>query len=896
MSGAPMPPRLARAILRHNLPNDVRDSVDGDLYELYLLRRAESGAASAATWYWFQAFSFSMRFSFDRIVRALREFAGGNAAPSALDIKLGARMLAKSPGLALVGGFGMAVAVALGAGGYAVVNSYFYPELPLHEGDRVIALAKFDPHQHAEDEQLLHDFLIWRRDMRTVVDLSAFREVRRNLVTETGQGEPITIAAMTASGFRVARVPPLRGRVLVEEDERPGARPVVVIGYDVWQSRFGGNPSVVGQEIRIGRTAHSIVGIMPEGFAFPVNHQYWVPLQIDLRVPIAQQSGPNLDVFGRLARGATRASVQAELSLINRRIAVEGPAELAHIYARVVPFTDIFAHAEAETQDVTFGLMRFLIALLLVIVATNVAVLVYARTVTRTGEIAVRTALGATRARIVGQLFAEAFVLSALASLVGLGIVAVCLRMFDRSLAQYFGRLPFWIHSGLSWGTVLYALSLAVLAAVIVGVLPALRATGSQLRAAMGSLGSGAKARLGPTWTALIVAQIAITVAILPVAMLKGWQTVQTARYRPGFPAGQYLSTQLLVEREVRTIANVHSDSAAADSARVDVTTLLARLETEPGVVGATITDNRPWEGTSAKMDVDGLNGPPNKVRVITVDPNYFELFGVRAIAGRLFTATDGRLQMSDRPVIVNRSFATELLGGGDPVGRRIRYRSNGGEPNPWLTIAGVVEDFPAGVMSPGQGTLRMMYQLAMPGERPGGILTLRLRGQTPEAFIPTLRRTATSVDPMLQLSSTGALETAYRDYTSEAKQLALVVVLIVGSVILLSSAGIHALISFTVNQRRREIGIRTALGAPARRILTSVLARASRQLGIGVSLGLIVAVAGDVMSGGALMDGSGLLLVPATAAFMLAVGLVAAAGPARRSLNVQPTETLRAE
>jgi predicted permease len=837
-----------------------------------------------------------MRFSLDNIGRVIRGMVSGNAAPSALDLKLGARMLAKSPGLALVGGLGMAVAVGLGAGGYAAVNSYFYPELPLNEGDRVIALAKFDRRHNMEDERLLHDFIVWRRELRSVVDISAFRNVQRNLVSETGQGEPITIAEMTASGFRVARIPPLRGRALVDDDERPGAPPVVVIGYDVWQSRFGGDPSVVGHEIRIGRDAYVIVGIMPEGFGFPVNHQYWIPLRIDPRIPIAPGGGPDLDVFGRLARGATKASVQAELSVINSRIAAEMPKDRADVNARVVPYTDIFLHAEGGTDNVTFGAMRFLIALLLVIVATNVAVLVYARTVTRTGEIAVRTALGATRGRIVGQLFAEAFVLSALSSLVGLGIVAVGLRMFDRSLADFYGRLPFWIHSGISWGTVLYTLALAVLAAIIVGVLPALRATGKQLRDAMGSLGSGAKARLGPTWTALIVAQLAITVTVLPMALIKGHRMIRTAQQEPGFASGEYLSTQFVVERELQTTTDARADSAAADSARATVRTLIARITNEPGVVGATITSSKPWEGNSALMDIDGVDAPAQRVRIMTVDPNYFGLFGVRVLAGRAFTTADGALPFSDRPVIVNRSFVTEMIGAGDPVGRRIRYRNSNGEPQRWLTIGGVVEDFPPSPKTSRVGTNEMMYDLWMPGDWPSAMLTIRLRGQTPDAFTPTLRRVATSVNPLLQFSATNALEASYREYTRGATQLAILIALIGGSVLLLSAAGIHALMSFTVNQRRREIGIRTALGAPSRRILTSVLARAMRQLAIGLGLGLIVVVAGDVMSGGELMEGAGLLLVPGTAAFMLVVGLLAAAGPARRSLQVQPTETLRAE
>ena len=894
MSSAAGPPRLPRTLLRRALPVDLRDAVDGDLHELYVARRADSGAAAAALWYWLETLSFAMRFSLDRVARAVGALFSRDGLPSVLDLRLGARMLAKSPGLALVGGLGMAVGVAIAAGAYAVFNSYFYPEIPLHEGDRIVAIGKFDPRRRSEDARLLHDFLVWRRDLRSVVDLGAFRTVRRNIITETGQGEPITLAEMTASGFRAARVPPLRGRVLVDADERPDAPLVVVIGYDVWQARFAGDPAILGREIRIGRAAHTIVGVMPQGFAFPVRHQYWIPLRVDPGVSVAPGTGPSLDVFGRLAPGATKESAQAELSVITRGLAAEGPAELAHLQSRIVAYTDIVVHAEAEGETRTYALLRFLIAFLLIVVAMNVAVLVYARTVMRTGEIAVRTALGATRGRIIAQLFAEAFVLSGLSALVGLGLVAVALRMLDQFMIES-GGAPFWTNNGLSLGAVLYALALAVLGAVIVGVIPALRATGAQLRGAIGSLGSGAKAQLGRTWTVLIVAQVAIAVAVLPPALLKGGETVQQALREPGFAQGEYISTRFLVERDGDATELARPNDAAADSARTIVTALLARIATEPGVVGATVSHSEPWGGSRDPVEVDGTGQPAQKVRIHWVDTSYFGLFGARLVAGRGFAAGDAMLPRTDRPVIVNRSFVTELLGPGDPIGRRVRYQSYGDEVMPWHTIAGVVEDFPAGVKIPGETSARM-YHVEAPEEMPGALIMIRLRGQTPEAFAPTLRRIATSVDPMLQLSSVGPLDAAYREFARVGARMALAIALITGSVLLLSAAGIHALMSFTVNQRRREIGIRSALGASSRRILMSVLARATRQLALGMGLGLTMAVGLDLAAGGELMNGTGFMLVPGTALFMLIVGIAAAAGPARRGLHVQPTEALRAE
>jgi predicted permease len=846
-----------------------------------------------------------MRFALDRVARAVRGLVSRDARPSALDLKLGARMLGKSPGLTLVGGFGMAVAVALGAGAYAFFNTYFYPEIPLHEGDRVVAIANYDRQRRREDERLLHDFLVWRRELRTVVDVGAFRTARRNIIEKTGQGEPIRIAEMSASGFRLARVPALRGRTLVEDDERPGAPPVVVIGYDAWQSRFAADPAILGREIRLGRTVHTVVGVMPPGFAFPVNHQYWIPLRIDPRMPVAPAMGPDLDVFARLAPGATKASAQAELSALSRRLAAEGPKELAHLEPRIVRYDDMMTNGEADGTTETFALLRFLIALLLVVVATNVAVLVYARTAGRSGEIAVRTALGATRGRIVMQLFAEAFVLSALSAMAGLAIVAVGLNMMDAFVAEVSGgRAPFWIDPGLSVGTVVYALALALLAAVIIGVLPALRATGAQLRTAMGSLGSGAKAKLGKTWTVLIVSQVAIAVAVLPPAMRNGAQIVQGALAEPGFPTGEYLSASYTVERELQGSADAGADSVARDSARTIVTALLTRLAAEPGVVGATVTAGQPWNAESLGIEVDPstssgraqADAALQQVLLNWVDTSFFRLYDVRVLAGRAFVTADATLRHEDRPVVVNRSFVAELLDEGNPIGQRVRYRGYGDEVNPWHTIVGVVEDFPSSILVPGNPSQRMMYQLALPGEWDGNTLTVRLRGQTPETFAPTLRRIATSVDPMLQLTSTGPMDARYRESRRDAMRLALVIALVTGSVLLLSAAGIHALMTFTVNQRRREIGIRAALGAPGQRILASVLARAARQLALGVGVGLAASVAIDLAAGGALMSGAALLLVPGTAVFMLAVGLLAAAGPARRGLRVQPTEALRAE
>jgi putative ABC transport system permease protein len=200
---------------------------------------------------------------------------------SLLDLKLGLRMLVKHPGLTLVGGIGMAVAIAMSVGMFAFLRAHTYPELPLQEGGRIVALENRDVEVNNEERQSLHDFLAWREQMRSVEDLAAFRTIQRNLITGEGPPELVQLAEMTAAGFRVARVPPLMGRYLVEEDERAGAPQVVVIGHEVWRTRFARDPAIIGRDIRLGSTVHTVVGVMPEGFTFPMSHQFWTPLRAD---------------------------------------------------------------------------------------------------------------------------------------------------------------------------------------------------------------------------------------------------------------------------------------------------------------------------------------------------------------------------------------------------------------------------------------------------------------------------------------------------------------------------------------------------------------------------------------------------------------------------------------
>jgi hypothetical protein len=423
--------------------------VPGDAAELFEEQTERHGARPARHWYRRQARATLWRAiaptSRGRSRRAGPRRGGGRRGHfSWLDVKLGLRMLVKHPGLTLAGGTAIAVAIALSAGFFGFMWAYFYPTIPLSEGDRLVGLENWDVEINNEERRSLHDFALWREQMESVEDLAAYRTIGRNLIQADGTAELVALAEITPSGFQLARVPPLMGRTLLAADAERDAPPVMVIGYDVWRTRFTSDPRIVGRTVRLGNTPHTIVGVIPEGFAFPVAHDFWVPLRFDLaEIPVG--GGPAVFIAGRLAPGVVLPDAQAELTVLGRRMATEYPETHARYRAQVMPYVypvmDVNRQG-GESFAPQFAQMGGLLALLLAVLCVNVAILVYARTATRRGEIAVRTALGAPRGRIVAQLFVEALVLSTVAALAGLTIAKVGMGLGQRILETEMRELP----------------------------------------------------------------------------------------------------------------------------------------------------------------------------------------------------------------------------------------------------------------------------------------------------------------------------------------------------------------------------------------------------------------------------------------------------------------------
>jgi putative ABC transport system permease protein len=823
-----------------------------------------------------------------------------------VDIKLGTRMLVKYPGLTLVGGLGMAVAIAISTASFAFFYAYLAAELPLVEGDRIVALENWNIEVNNEERQALHDYLLWRDELTSFEDVAAFRVVNRNLIVPGGASEPVRLAEMTASGFRIARVPPLLGRPLLPEDEQPGAQPVIVIGYDVWLSRFAGDRSIVGREVRLGNTSHIVVGVMPEGFLFPVNDRYWVPLRTDASRD-RRGEGPEIFIFGRLARGVSIDDANAELAILGNRSAVAFPDTHAQLRPRVLPY----ASPILDIQDATMwqvAVMQLTMSILLIVVAVNVAILVYARTATRQGEIAVRTALGASRPRIIGQLFIEALVLAAGSAAVGLGIATFGLDQAHLIMSMEGSQGPYWIDYGVPWEAMVYVVGLTIVAAVIAGVLPAVQATSRRVQTTLRELSGATGMRLGRTWTLLIVSQVAFAVAALPTAVAMGWNEVRDTATQPLFAAERYLAARIAMDpdpppgMDAATYRRTLTSTSGAVRSE-----LVTRLEAESWVSDVTVATSPPGQEASSRIEVEGTpatSAAGHAAAMNRVDVDFFDAFDASTATGRRFTAADRTADAAaddasaNRAVIVNRAFVRQILGDADALGRRVRYAARYDdddgqvEASPWYEIVGVVSDLQANAVNP-ELVRPTMYHPLGSDERRGVAVVIRVSGGTPSAFVGRLREITAAIDPAVRLTAYPLVE-IYRQEKIAARLVAVALALIMVSVLLLSAAGIYALMSFTVAQRRKEIGIRAALGADGRHLLQSVFARSARQLATGIVVGGAMATLADRMSGSDLLRAEGVVLLPAMSGLMLLVGLLAAFGPARRGLRIQPTQALR--
>jgi predicted permease len=826
-----------------------------------------------------------------------------------LDLKLGGRMLVKYPGLTVVGGLAMGFAIAVGAVIFQVLSLFVHPTLPLPAGDRIVHIRNWDAEANQAEPRALHDFMIWRGALTSVTDLGAWRDASRNLIVAGGEARPVEVAEITASAFRVADGTPLLGRALVAADEQPAAPAVAVLGYEVWRTRFGSDPQVLGRTVQLGTESATVVGVMRAGFAFPVSHEVWTPLRTTLPEQ-APRSGPAITIFGRLAPGVTLQTAQAELTALGQRAAAELPATHTHLQPRVAPFaTLLFSNPPGAFGGVLFSIYGFAV-LLLVLVCSNVALLMFARAATRESELVMRSALGASRGRIVMQMFTEALVLGGVAAVAGLAAADVVLRNWGLAFLEVnLGRLPFWYDLRLSPTTVLFAVGLTLLGSAIAGVVPALKMTrgmGSRMKQAAAGAGG---LQFGGVWTAIIVVQVAVTVAFPAVVYVEQWEARHIQTFDAGFPAEEYLGVR--IDMDAPVVPGATPDAARAARAST-IEELRRRVAAAPGVAGVTFVDRLPrTERPQFDIELADTTGTPGGVSaasrpslpeatVAAVEPSYFNVLGASILAGRGFSGAD--LAPNAGVAIVDQGFVDQVLQGRNPIGQQVRFLPRGNEPaartaNPWFEIVGVVKELGMGTPTR-TGRAAGFYVPASPDRFDRVFMMVHARAD-PMTLAPQIRDIATAVNPALRLSALQRLSEVTDGILWVVALWLRVTIVMTAVALVLSLAGIYAVMSFIVARRTREIGVRVALGASRRRVVAAIFRRPLIQVALGILAGAaLIALVGSMETEMPGLTGDlsfkGFALIAAYAALMMGVCLLACVVPTRRALGVEPTVALR--
>jgi len=853
--------------------------------------------------------AFLMRTSLDLAASGLRERlsvgarrgprgpgrtpAGVPVVVSWLDVKLGLRMLVKHPALTLVSTFALAVGIPVGLAPDHFVGGITAP-LPVPEGERIRFLRLWSPALGREEITSYQDFERWSGALTSFEVVAAFRRTRHNVDAGGEAGAGVRAAEMTPSAFDLLRVGPLLGRAFRPEDASPGAPEVAVVGYDLWQARYAGDPLIVGRTIRIGEVRHTVVGVMPEGFLFPMRESLWTPL----RVPEEDRSASvPVRIIGRLADRVTDTQAGAELAVVAAR------PNLAEAERQVRPRVATYAHILVPGLDGGLGqsyevlLFQSLAWLVLLVACGNVGMLVFARSATRAGELAVRTALGASRARIIAQAFIESLVLALLAAGAGLLLLGLALELIWRVLpAGVPETLPYWIDWSIDGGTVVHAFVLAGLSAAVAGALPAVRYSGGSIQATVQEVRAGRHGRrFGGLSGVLIVADVAVAVAAVGFTLTASELLTRSSESEEivGIPASEYLAAtvHLAADRQRSGVAPGEVERMARTQEE-----LVRSVRSEPGVHAVAVADALPrMEHSSRIVEVAGIEAPEERkginVRVARVSPDFFSSLGAPVLAGRGFDVTD--LGEDRSAVIVNTTFVENVLQGQNALGRRIRFHPWGeGEPGPWKEIVGVVGHLGMRITSPERA--QGVYEPFAPGELGAVQLGIHL-GPDPSSFVPRLRELAGDVAPGAIVSVTGPLDEVREGDWYLILAASLGAGLLVAVLLALAASGIYAVMSLAVTERTTEIGIRAALGAGRRRLVVAVIRRAMAQLGLGVLLGLPLAAMFLVSDGGSPFAGAGKTLAVGVVVLLL-VGLAACTGPTLRVLRVEPNEALRAE
>jgi putative ABC transport system permease protein len=829
------------------------------------------------------------------------------------DVRIGVRVLVKEKGFCALAIFVLALGITAVATQFAVINGIMLRGFAFPTANRLAGVTFVDPTTRTafgvNQQTSSMDFEEFASVQKSFELMTAYLNGSTVNMTVDGQPRRYTGAYATESFFRVLGTKPFKGRDFTADDNRPDAEKVALIGYGVWQRDFGGAPDIVGRSVRLNGKPATIVGVMPQGFEFPANEELWIPLYSEY--PVRPRNDPqanNPAVIGLLKPGVSFAQAQLEFTGFARRFAKAYPeTNKAFDEAQVQPLINQFTGT--QLRGMMWTMLAFCLGVLL-IACVNVMNMQFARATLRARELAVRSSLGASRTRLIRQMLTESSLLASVGALLGVGLSYFSIDWLAATLHNMDNPPPSWMVFTLDAPVLICTVAATVTAALLSGLLPAWMASRARVVDVLREGGRGNTSRgVSLVSRGLVVMQIVVTCVLLIGSLLQvrsivkqqnidyGYDTTGLMSARMGLMEGDYPSAEskkLFYDRLLRELGNSGQFEAIALTSRMRMV----------------FAGNGPVE-LEGKVYKARRDRPNTNVEQVTA--SFFQVTGQKLLEGRSFTDDD--LDSRQPVAVVNAAFAKKHFGTLSPIGRRFRTGDGEGLPyGPWRTIVGVVS------------TVRMMGPFNNPnvdetgfyvpfyatpfGPTPEGLAALQFAtvvvkphaGQSAESLLKPLRREVNKVDPNLPLYFAGTPSQNLAGFTAGNRIIASMFTTFGIVAVLLAAVGIYGVMSFAVNQRRQEFGVRMALGADNGRILGMVLRQGSRQvvagLVVGIGLSLLIAIVGR--SGiDSILFGVNALDPVTYAAVALLVATVSAAAvlvPARRATRVDPMLALRTE
>lgn len=800
------------------------------------------------------------------------------------NVRLGFRGLARTPAFALTAILTLALGIGIATAVFTVADALLLRQLPVHDQDRIVALWGETPGGEFDNYPLgLDDARDFARRTRSLerVSFFAFEGAAPTPIRDGDEIYRIDRALVGGDFFGVLGAQPVLGRALRAEDDASGAAPVAVLSYSAWQQRFGGDPRIIGHQIRTyadGLT-YTIVGVMPRGLDYPRGTELWTPVVPSTR-PV-NLSSVAVDIIGRLAPGAPASRARDELTTFFGRAEAStwqrGLRGVVNTLPRLV------------LGDTRPALMVFAVAsgLLLLITCINVANLLLVRGIARVREIAVRSALGAGRGRIIGQLLTESSILGLAGGALGVAVAAGAVRMFVNFAPVEVPRLDE-VH--LNGSALAGAIGITAVATLIFALAPALTASRVEMRQVLRSGNRRSASRRSRLAAEVLVAgQVALALLVLSAAGLIARSLLKLERAKLSLDPSHLLIGELAIRYD-------QYDSTAKQAALLE--DLVMRLDATPGVrsvspvVAVPFSGSGGWDGRLAADGQDAREAAANPVlNMELVGPGYFTTLGVPVLRGRSFTDEDR--QGAPPVVMLSESAARYYWPGEDPVGKRLRM---GSKLDRSFTVVGIVPDTRYRALREARASvyfpMRQSFFPFMPS-------ALAIRTSVPPAsLVPTIRRVIGEASPGVALASAAPFDEFLARPLAQPRLNALLLAVFAGAAAALAAVGLFGVMSTMVRQRRHDLGVRMALGATARDLSRMVMRRALAIAATGAGAGVLGALLANRLLAAMLYevsptDGATLAVV---AAFLLGVALLASLIPARASTRIEPALALRVE